>query len=229
MSSLLTPIKKFVKDLGLYIDGSGIMRSRSRLRYSLYHTEDQILLPPKSYVTKLIILHIHRAVKHGNMVETLTQARLTYWIPKGRLTVKAALKSCAHCCRIFAFRIANPGPPPLPPERVQFIRPFHSVGIDYTGAILIRDEPTNEYVKVYICLFTCTCSRAVHLELAKDMSAPTFITLFRRFCARFSTPHLVISDNGSSFKASASFFRSLFEDPLVSQYCSPCPVAGWLL
>ena len=219
VSSLQTPIKKFVKDLGLYLDSdSGIIRSHSRLHHSLYHSKDQILLPPNSRITALIILKVHRSINHGGMSETLTQLRLQFWIPKGRLAVKQVLKTCAHCRRILAAKIANPGPPPLPPERVQFVRPFDAVGIDYTGAILIRDSTTNELVKVYICLFTCTSSRAVHLELARDMSAATFISLFRRFCARFSTPRLVISDNGTSFTATAKFLKSLFEDPTVKQY-----------
>ena len=75
-------------------------------------------------------------------------------------------------------------------ERVIYNRPFENVGTDYTGAITKRDELTKMPVKAYICLFTCACSRAVHLELAKDMSASTFLTLFRRFCARFSVQHL---------------------------------------
>ena len=218
VSSLLNPIKKFVKDLGLYLDDKGVIRSHDRLRHSLYHKEDQILLPSNSYVTTLIILQAHRTVKHSGMAATLTQLRLQYWVPKGRLTVKKAIKACAHCRRILAIRIQKPNPPPLPRERVQFVRPFHSVGIDYTGAILIRDKSTNELVKVYICLFTCTSSRAVHLELARDMSAVTFLNLFRRFCARFSIPSLVISDNATTFKASASFLKSLFDDPAVKQY-----------
>lgn len=216
--SLLTPIKQFIKDLGLFLDSSGILKSHNRLRFSLYHREDQILLPPKSYITSLIILQVHRSIKHGSMSETLTELRLQFWIPQGRPTVKRVIKTCAHCRRMQAVRLANPGPPPLPIERVRFVRPFDSVGIDYTGAILVRDELTKELVKVYICLFTCTCSRAVHLELARDMSTPTFINLFRRFCARFSTPRVVISDNGSSFKASAEYFKSLFEDPTIKAY-----------
>ena len=216
--SLRSPIKQFVKDLGLFLDRSGIIRSHNRLRYSLYHDEDQILLPPKSHVTTLLILHVHRSIKHGGMAETLAQLRLQFWVPKGRPTVKRALKDCALCDRIQTKRMTNPGPPPLPRERVQFTRPFDRVGIDYTGAIFIRDELTGELTKVYICLFTCTCSRAVHLELARDMSTSTFIHLFRRFCARFSTPSLVISDNGSSFKASAEYFKSLFEDPAVKAH-----------
>ena len=112
----------------------------------------------------------------------------------------------------------HPGPPPLPLERVTFNRPFEITGVDYTGSITIRDELAKMPVKVYICLFTCTSSRAVHLELAKDMTASTFLCLFRRFCARFSVPKLIISDNGSNFVASETYLRSLFLDPSVLEY-----------
>ena len=33
--------------------------------------------------------------------------------------------------------------------------------------------------KYYICLFTCAATRAIHLELAKDLSAETFLLRFR--------------------------------------------------
>ena len=82
VSTIQTPIKKFVKDLGLYLD-SGIIRSRSRLNNSLYHNKDQILLPPNSQVTPLIILKVHRSVNHGGMAETLTQLRLQFCDPQG--------------------------------------------------------------------------------------------------------------------------------------------------
>ena len=81
VSSLINPIKKFVKDLGLYLDSSGVIRSHDRLRHSLCHSADQILLPPNSYITTLIILQAHQTVKHGGMAETLTQLRLQFWVP----------------------------------------------------------------------------------------------------------------------------------------------------
>ena len=217
-----TPLQKvserFIKDLGLYLDDSGLIKSQGRLKHSLFHFNDQILLPPKSWITHLIILQAHRSIKHGGMSETLCEIRMQFWLPKGRQNVKISLKDCYYCRKLLAKPLPHPGPPPLPIERVTYHRPFESIGIDYTGAITIRDEVTKMPVKVYICLFTCTCSRAVHLELAKDMSASTFLTLFRRFCARFSVPKLIICDNGSNFVATEAYFRALFQDPLVLEY-----------
>ena len=112
------------------------------------------------------------------MSSTLCEIRFQFWLPKGRQTVKNSLKSCAHCKRLLARPFPQPGPPPLPRERVTFQRAFYYTGLDYTGAIQIKDEFSQKMVKVYVCLFTCSSSRAVHLELAKDMTASTFLCLF---------------------------------------------------
>ena len=218
-SELRRPSHDLIRDLGLYMDPSNsLIKSRTRLRHSVSNSESTILLPPKSYITKLIILKAHESVSHGGMSETLSEIRKQFWLPKGRQKVKTIISSCLHCRRLNAKPFTSPGPPPLPEERVNYELPFESVGVDFTGAITIKDGATGALTKVYVCLFTCTATRSVHLELAKDLSASTFIILFRRFCARFSIPKLIISDNGTNFTASAAYFHSLFSDLQVKDH-----------
>ena len=57
--------------------------------------------------------------------------------------------------------------------------------------------------KVWICLFTCCVTRAVHLELVLDLSAVTFIRCLKRFAARRGLPRKIVSDNAKTFKAPA--------------------------
>ena len=52
--------------------------------------------------------------------------------------------------------------------------------------------------KVYICLYTCANTRAVHLEVVTDLTVPTFVAVFRRFASRKSLPKVMISDNAST-------------------------------
>ena len=61
-------------------------------------------------------------------------------------------------------------------------------------------QPTE---RVYVCLYTCASSRAVHLELVPSLSVPTFLQSFRRFVARRGLPMRLISDNAKTFKSSA--------------------------
>ena len=53
--------------------------------------------------------------------------------------------------------------------------------------------------KVYIALFTCATSRAVHLELVPSLTAESFIKALARFKGRRGTPTLIVSDNGKTF------------------------------
>ena len=73
--------------------------------------------------------------------------------------------------------------PPQPKERVTEAVPFEHTGLDYFGPLYVKcyshtPEQTNgEYVckKVWVCLFTCMVTRAVHLEIIDDMSADQFL------------------------------------------------------
>ena len=212
--------KLMIRDLGLYIDPHGLIRSRGRIQNSTLpiDTRYPILLPPKSHFAKLLIRKAHTDVLHGGVQETLAQLRMEYWIPKGRQAVKGVISKCNLCRRVSGQPYKYPGPPPLPEHRVQLNSPFHTTGVDYTGAIQLSKTKSGLPEKVYVCLFTCTASRAIHLELAQDLSADTFLLLFRRFCARRSLPKCLISDNATNFVATSKFLQALAEEPSVKQF-----------
>ena len=58
-------------------------------------------------------------------------------------------------------------------------RQFQVTGIDYKGALSVSDN--NAIKKLYILLFTCAVTRAVHLELIHSMSEHDFLDAFVRF------------------------------------------------
>jgi len=63
---------------------------------------------------------------------------------------------------------------------------------------------------IYVCLFICGLSRAIHLKVVTDLSTTTPLQTFRRFVLRKSLPSLMISDNALTFKSSAEELRELF-------------------
>ena len=63
--------------------------------------------------------------------------------------------------------------------------------------------------KVYICLFTCATSQAVHLEVVTDLSVPTFLLAFHRFAARRSLPQIMMSDNATTYTSAAEELSEL--------------------
>lgn len=79
----------------------------------------------------------------------------------------------------------------------------------------LSDEERHAYRKVYICLFTCATTRAVHLEILDDLSITTLINAFRRFIALRFTPRSVISDNAGAFLAFRKYLRDLRHDQKI--------------
>ena len=222
----ISPLKsdlnlKAVIDLGLYEDKDlGVLRSRGRLKHADLSsgTKFPLLLPNKSKLAELLISATHEWTHHSGTQDVLTAIRQYCWIPKGRQLVKTIIKRCTLCRRFDAKPLNNPGPPVLPVERVINSRPFENTGVDYTGAILIKGILPNELTKVYICLFTCMVTRNVHLEVASDLSATTFLNIFRKFVANCSLPQIIVSDHGTNLSATAKFLETIMTDEVVNNY-----------
>jgi len=75
---------------------------------------------------------------------------------------------------------------------MQQTQPFEVTGVDYTGALYVRNAGIE--IKVYTCLFTCATTRAIHLEVVEDLTVETFLLAFCRFASRKSRPRKLISD-----------------------------------
>ena len=56
-------------------------------------------------------------------------------------------------------------------------------------------------------------TRAIHLELVRDLSTETFLCCFRRFVARRGVPSFIVPDNAKTFKASEKAIRRLYNQP----------------
>ena len=54
--------------------------------------------------------------------------------------------------------------------------------------------------KVWVVLYTCAVTRAVHLDVVPDSSASAFLRSLKRFIGRRGVPSLMISDNATCFK-----------------------------
>ena len=75
-----------------------------------------------------------------------------------------------------------------------------------------------QVTKVYICLFTCGSTRAIHIELTPSLTTQAFIRCLRRFVARRGIPELIISDNAKTVKAAATQPTKIFNDPDVISF-----------
>jgi hypothetical protein len=95
-------------------------------------------------------------------------------------------------------------------------------GIDFTGAFTIRGPKEASKVDrtVYILLFTCASTRAIHLEVVEDMTTLSFLDAFRCFVSHHSRPAVIMSDNAKTFEKGAKLFQKIFRDPIVTRRLS---------
>ncbi|XP_015118462.1 uncharacterized protein LOC107042095 [Diachasma alloeum] len=85
----------------------------------------------------------------------------------------------------------------LPRARVNEAPAFSRTGVDFFGPILIKEKKdrNRSFLKAYGCVFVCMVSKAVHIELATDLSTEGFLSAFQRFVSRRGVPEYVDSDN----------------------------------
>ena len=161
---------QLVKKFGLQKDQDGIVRCKGRLEYSKLRPDarDRIILLKGHPLTLLQVQECHTRVLHSGVRSTLAELRTTFWVTKGRQVVKYVLNRWVVC----KMEGKSLGPPPtasLPDFRVNKAPPFSKTGVDFAGPSFVKDK-SNEMRKVYVALFTCCVTRAVHLELVEDLS-----------------------------------------------------------
>ena len=162
------------------------------------------------------MIHINQL--HGGVNSVITAARQRYWIPSIRRVVRSLLKKCVICKRVSGRPYSAPDAPPLPKSRTLCSKPFSVTGVDFTGALFVRSSGGEQ--KVYICLFTCANTRALHLEVVTDLSVENFMQAFRRFVIRKSLPQLMISDNASTYQSAAKELEKLFNSTILNEQLS---------
>ena len=208
------------KQLKLFVDEHNVLRAGGRLQNTdlPYNAIHPILLPGDHPFTRLIIQDAHVRLHHAGSIATTTNLRQHYWITSIRRHVNNVIHRCVTCRKVDGLPYARPVSAPMPAYRVQQANPFAVCGVDYTGHLFVKDQRNGTLSKVYICLFTCGVTRAIHLELVPDLTTESFIQALRRFAARRSTPKLMISDNSSTFLSAASELNTLMSNPTVSKY-----------
>ncbi|XP_054287856.1 uncharacterized protein LOC129003584 [Macrosteles quadrilineatus] len=101
----------------------------------------------------------------------------------------------------------------LPKSRVTPSRPFLNTGLDYGGPfnIKVHNLRSIRLTKAYICIFVCLATKAVHIEVATDLSTDAFIAALTRFVSRRGLCKNIYSDCGTNFVGANNSFQALFK------------------
>lgn len=185
-----------------YVEADGLLRMRGRTdaadkEHLPFDACRPILLPRSHRFTWLLVQQQHEKSAHQLTNATIVAIRRRFWIPQIRTLLKSVRARCVVCKR----RHAEPVPPiqgQLPADRLTpYSRPFTNTGLDYFGPVNVTVGRRKE--KRWVAVFTCLAIRAVHLEVAADLTTDACLVCVRNLCHVRGTPSRIRCDNGTNF------------------------------
>lgn len=206
--------KSKLKQLNPFLDNANLIRVGGRLNKTNFaqDVKNQVVLPAKHILTKLIFEQYHYEQLHPGQNLLLSFVRQRFWPINGKATSRKICRNCVICVKskpILSQQIMGD----LPADRITPSRPFSVTGVDLCGPFLIRqkfqrrDNPT----KIYVASFVCFVSKAVHLEVVSDLSSEGFISCLKRFIYRRGKPNKIWSDNATNFTGTANILKKQFQ------------------
>lgn len=207
-------LSKPLRKLAPFIDADGLLRVGGRLKHSdlIYETKHPILLPKSHQITDLIIEWIHSSNCHPGLKTLHYLILQQFWILSPRSSIYRCLSRCIRCFRCKP-KSYNPYMADLPSLRISQIKPFASVCVDFAGPFILltsRHRKAKTF-KGYVCVFVCTSTKAIHLEVTTDLTSDAFIAAFKRFVARRGRCSFISSDQGTNFKGASRQLHELAE------------------
>lgn len=197
-----------------FLDEDEIIRVGGRLNNSElnYNAKHPIILPANSKFTRVLMLYFHHKFLHLGPQSLLYSVRQQFWPLNGRSIARKIVRNCVNCFK------AKPSPVTqimgsLPRERSSLSPPFTHMGVDFCGPLLIRNknQRKNNLYKVYIAIFVCFATKAIHIELVLDLTTEAFIACLKRFFARRGKSAYIYSDNATNFVGANAELKRLFQ------------------
>ena len=99
---------------------------------------------------------------------------------------------------------------PLLRDRTEGADPFSVIGVDFTEPVKYLQRKSKEQ-KAYIVIYSCCLTRAVFMELLRNLDTGEFIKSLKRLIAR-RRPTKIYSDNGRTFIAAANWLEKVRKD-----------------
>ena len=168
-----------------------------------------IILPGRHALTRLVVLDEHSNAGHAGPSSTLMKTRQRFWIIHGISSVKHYIAECSNCALHKAKPIRQLMAD-LPACRLTACnKPFKICGMDYLGYFRFRQNRSD--CEAWGILFTCMCTRCIHVELVTSLDLNSFLMAFSRFVNLRGSVDTVFSDNGSTFCAASKQLPKLLQ------------------
>lgn len=168
-----------------------------------------IILPYKGHLTDMVIQYYHEHSNHVGIMYVLGLMREKFWVVKGNAVVRRVLGKCIKSRKAHG-KVIEQQMADLPPDRVEAGKPpFYRSGVDLFGPFFIKRGRVQ--IKHWGVIFTCLNMRAIHLEVASNLTSDSFINAFRRFLARRGQVKTIRCDCGTNFVGSRKVLDSSYE------------------
>ncbi|XP_044573746.1 uncharacterized protein LOC123257846 [Drosophila ananassae] len=198
--------------LSPYFEVDGVMRASGRIDDAMcvpYSALRPIILCHDEALAEMIVQHHHERMCHQNTEATIGAIRQKFWNRNLRRLLRRV--EGWSKCNVYKLRRARPTQPemgPLPEDRLEANGwPFKFTGLDYFGSLFVTVGRRTE--KRWVALFTCLTTRAIHLEMAHDLSTDSCIIAMRNFMFRRGPLVRIRSDNGKNRPRSQEVQRSV--------------------
>lgn len=231
------PSKSMFGKLSVFFDDMKLLRVGGRLGQVStipYDEKHPLLLPQKHIVTKLIVTWYHFQNLHAGPKALMGIVRQMFWPLNGQILANQVVHGCIRCSRtkpITFHQIMGD----LPRDRATPSAPFTVTAVDFAGPFIIHyrlrgSKPT----KVYLAVFVCFSTKAVHLELVEDLTVDALINCLIRFTNRRNCPTKIWSDNATNFVAASrkleefkKFYWQESTQQAISNWCRDSKGVTW--
>ncbi|XP_055623266.1 uncharacterized protein LOC129766702 [Toxorhynchites rutilus septentrionalis] len=179
----------------------GVLRTRGRLNHAAvpYAQKQPMILDHKHPFTLLVVRHYHLNRLHAGPTLLAAIVRTKFWPLRLRDLTRKITHECVTCFRTRP-NSSDQVMADLPLVRVTPALPFLNSGVDFCGPFYLR-PPTRKSapLKVFVAVFVCLSTKAIHLELVGNLSTDSFIACLKRFAARRGIPKTIYCDNATNF------------------------------
>lgn len=100
----------------------------------------------------------------------------------------------------------------LPADRITKGYPFEITGVDYAGPFDLAEiyKRKTSLKKCWVAIFVCMKTRAVHIDIVKDLTSAAFINCYDRFVSRRGPCLKLYSDNATTFVGANKELKAAF-------------------
>ena len=89
------------------------------------------------------------------------------------------------------------------------------MGTHYTISLKVKND-----LKACILFFSCSFSRAAHMELVSNLTITEFIKSFKRLISRRGKPNSIYSDNAKTLKTGVKWLKRIKRDEKFHDFLS---------